>query len=158
MTWFAFQNDGHVYDLNGLAEKELVATGAKGYSTEAEALAHRNAPANPTTQLPLLTAFVTAASFPFGGGIQGVIQVVNTDSTGQNKSKVGPLNNPLTDLLPKGWSLIFGNTHGLLTRILKVVFGGVLLLAGILKLSSTDKRLADVLPLLGGPAGKLLQA
>lgn len=63
-----------------------------------------------------------------------------------------------TSAVSGGWDLAFGNTKGLLTRILKVVFGGILLVAGILKLSGTDKKLEQVLPLVGGPAGKVLAA
>ena len=37
------------------------------------------------------------------------------------------------------WSLLFGNTKGLLTRFLKVLIGGVLLIAGIMRLSGKDK-------------------
>jgi hypothetical protein len=37
------------------------------------------------------------------------------------------------------WRLVFGNTGGLLGRILKVVIGAVLLLSGILRLTGADK-------------------
>lgn len=52
-----------------------------------------------------------------------------------------------------GWSLVFGNTKGLLTRSLKVLIGGILLIEGILKLSGADKTVTSVLM---GPAGKVL--
>jgi hypothetical protein len=56
------------------------------------------------------------------------------------------------------WTLNIGNTGGLLTRILKVGFGAVLIIAGIVQLSGSDKTLKEVLPLIGGPAGKVLRA
>jgi hypothetical protein len=64
----------------------------------------------------------------------------------------------LNGLNPFKWVLGFGNTTGLLTRILKVAFGGILLVAGVLKLSGANKTLEQVVPLVGGPAGKLLAA
>lgn len=57
-----------------------------------------------------------------------------------------------------GFRLVLGNTAGLLTRILKVTIGGILLIAGILKLSGADRKLEQVLPVVGGPAGKVLAA
>lgn len=54
--------------------------------------------------------------------------------------------------------LTFGNTTGLLTRILKTGVGLVLLVAGILKLSGADRKLEQVIPVVGGPAGKVLAA
>lgn len=96
MTWFAFANDGNVYDLNGFAEKELVATFAHGYGTEAEAWAKKNLPANPA-QATMLATFISAASSPSGGGVQGVIQVVTVDASGKVTGKISPTNNPATN-------------------------------------------------------------
>lgn len=59
---------------------------------------------------------------------------------------------------PVSWALKFGNFGGLLVRGLKILIGGVLLVAGILKMSGADKKLEQVLPLVGGPAGKVLKA
>lgn len=42
------------------------------------------------------------------------------------------------------WSLVFGNTTGLLTRILKVGIGAFLLLAGIMKMTNADKDLVKI--------------
>jgi hypothetical protein len=72
----------------------------------------------------------------------------------------GITNNPITNAVGKAldYSLQFGNTTGLLTRILKVTFGGILLIAGILKLSGASQKLSQVLPVVGGPAGKVLAA
>lgn len=56
------------------------------------------------------------------------------------------------------WALSLKGFNGILTRFLKITIGGILLIAGILKLTNTDKTLEQVLPLLGGPAGKVLRA
>lgn len=61
-------------------------------------------------------------------------------------------------VLGGGWNLVLGNTGGLLVRILKVGVGLVLLIAGALRLSGADKRLETILPVVGGPAGRLLKA
>lgn len=57
-----------------------------------------------------------------------------------------------------GWNLTLGNTSGLLTRILKVGMGLILIIAGALKISGAGKTLGQVLPVVGGPAGRLLKA
>jgi hypothetical protein len=44
------------------------------------------------------------------------------------------------DTIGNGFNLIFGNTTGLLTRILKVVFGGVLIIAGVLRMTNAEKH------------------
>jgi hypothetical protein len=61
-------------------------------------------------------------------------------------------------VLGDGFHLVFGNTSGLLGRILKVAFGVILIVAGVLKLSGTDKKLEQVIPVVGGAAGKVLMA
>lgn len=57
-----------------------------------------------------------------------------------------------------GWNLVLGNTGGLLVRILKVGVGLVLLVAGALRLSGADRKLESIVPVIGGPAGRLLKA
>jgi hypothetical protein len=59
---------------------------------------------------------------------------------------------------PTAFRLVFGNTTGLLGRILKVGVGLVLIIAGALKITGAGKTLEQVLPVVGGPAGKLLSA
>jgi hypothetical protein len=97
MTWYAFTGDGHVYDLEGIANSSLVATGAHGYATEAEAIAHRNATPS-ALQASLLAGFVTDASSPVGGGLAGVIQVIDTSPSGAQTGTVSPVSNPLTSV------------------------------------------------------------
>lgn len=60
--------------------------------------------------------------------------------------------------VPATFSLVFGNTSGLLVRVLKVGVGLVLLIAGALKISGAGKTLQQVVPIVGGPAGRLLKA
>lgn len=57
-----------------------------------------------------------------------------------------------------GFKLTFGNTTGLLGRILKAGFGIVLIIAGFLKLTGAGKTLEQVIPVVGGAAGKVLRA
>jgi hypothetical protein len=48
------------------------------------------------------------------------------------------------DAITKGWKLVFGNTTGLLGRILKVVFGGVLVIAGLTRITGAKKDIISV--------------
>jgi len=93
-------------------------------------------------------AAAAKAEFPAG----------KTPTTSLATGAANTAQNEIGSVLGGGFKLVFGNTTGLLTRILKVVFGGILLIAGILKLSGTDKKLEQVLPVVGGPAGKVLAA
>jgi hypothetical protein len=55
-------------------------------------------------------------------------------------------NNPVTNAVGKlgGYALSFGNTTGLLTRILKITLGGILIIAGIMRISGADKDLVQI--------------
>lgn len=145
MTWFAFQPaqiTGHQYsDINaaGAEEKALVSAGFHGYATQAQADANRNRVS--ILQIPLLDSLDT------GHAVKET--VTNPAGAAKNAAK---------DLLGNGFKLVFGNTSGLLGRILKAGIGIVLLVAGILKLSSSDRKLEQVIPVVGGMAGKVLQA
>lgn len=73
MTWFNIPGWGD-YNLNGLAEKQLVALGAHGYATQAQADAHPNAAPSPA-QEALLQEFNVSSLSPVGAGAtQGVLQ------------------------------------------------------------------------------------
>lgn len=72
MTWFDFPGWG-LYELNGVAETELVALFAHGYATQAEATAHPNASPN-AAQAALLQTFNAQSLSPVGGGVGGVLQ------------------------------------------------------------------------------------
>jgi hypothetical protein len=121
MTWFAFKNDGNVYDLNGAAEKELAATFAHGYGTMAEAVANPNDPATPD-QAALLATFVAAASSPVPGtgSAQGVIQVVNVNASGSQTGQISAANNPLVNAIAGGGNVfagLAGETLGLMDQL-----------------------------------------
>jgi hypothetical protein len=120
--WFAFKNDGHVYELNGLAEKELVATFAHGYPTEAEAIAKPNASANPL-QATLLASFLASRSAG-QGGTSGVLTIDNINSKGKSTGHTGPGNNPVTNAAKNAVTSILGlptlsNLRGLMVRTVK---------------------------------------
>jgi hypothetical protein len=71
VTYFDFPGGWGLYDLNGIAEKELAATGAHGYATAAEARAHPNA--SPTAlQQFYLQLFKADSESPVGAGATGV--------------------------------------------------------------------------------------
>ena len=52
--------------------------------------------------------------------------------------------NDATSGLFSGFKLVFGNTSGLLTRILKVGLGSVLIMLGVAKLTNADNKLMDL--------------
>ena len=76
MTWFSFPGGWGDYNLNGLSEKEMAATGAHGYATQALADAHVNKSPS-TAQAALLTQFKTESLSPVGAGSAGVLSTPN---------------------------------------------------------------------------------
>lgn len=145
MTWYDIKWNGQTYILNatGATEKTLTILGIHGYATEAEAEAH------PQTMNDLQAAAGGAQAI---GGTSG--SATNIPTPGGVVSGAGTA----AAAAATGWHLTFGNFSGLLTRTLKIVFGGILLIAGILKLSGASQKLEQVLPVVGGPAGKVLAA
>jgi len=134
MLWFAFQNDGHVYQLDGVAEKSLVATFAHGYPTMVQAWAHKNSPANPV-QASLLASYVADASSPAGGGLAGVVSVIDVNPQGKQTGTVGPLSNPLINLGGTGsivgdLSSWLGQQH-IWIRAVEIIGGFMLIYLGI---------------------------
>src|ERR1039458_5355121 len=77
MTWFAFPGGWGDYELNGPAEKELAATSAHGYATQALADAHPNASPD-LPQRVLLEEFKLQSVSPAGAGVLGVLQTPNS--------------------------------------------------------------------------------
>jgi len=153
MTWFAFIGYGHVFNLNGVAEKEMASTGAHGYATESDALQNPNAPLN-GAQAALAQTFEAEASLPFGASTLGVLQVdqvnqpkgTGTGGVGQSPSQAqkdiqgqqqvgGGLLNSLTGALH--WL----GADTFLGRALKIVVGGVLLLAGVIKMTGAGRAI-----------------
>lgn len=109
--WFAFKGSGSVYNLNGFAEKQLVLTGAHGYPTRAQAVAHPNAAAN-GLQAGILAEFQAEAASPVGGGAAGVQQGT-------------------TPAVSVGGFLGVLNSGSLWQRVAEVVIGGVLLIVAV---------------------------
>lgn len=134
MTWFAFPGGWGVYDLNGADEKSLVATGAHGYATEAEAEAHVNA--SPSfLQQGLLQGLKAESVSPVGAGVSG--DLATPSGSGGLGGYTGGLKWPGADTF--------------LGRALKIVIGGVLLLAGVIKLSGAGRAI----PVVASAATKL---
>ena len=132
MTWFAFPGGWGDYNLNGVAEKTLASLGAHGYATQAQADKNVNASPDPLQAAYLQTLKGVSVS-PIGAGLGGDLSTPN--ATG---GVSGAASNVLGDLA-YSLSLSGNNAAGqpvhLLTRFLKILFGGALLLAGILKLT-----------------------
>ncbi len=128
MTYFAFQNDGDVYNLNGAAEKQLAATFAHGYASMQEACAKKNAPANPI-QASLLASFVTEASSPVGGGTAGVTEIITVDANCKPTGSISTLNNPATGGLSDALFAPFKNQN-LWTRLAEFAIGSMILYIG----------------------------
>lgn len=129
MTWFAFQGSGSVYNLNGLAEKELVSTGAHGYATEAEAQAHPNGPENPEQSILLAEAEAIAAS-PVGGGTAGVQAGTTPAASLSGINAIGQFFNNL------------GNSNTWI-RVVKVVIGGMLVIVGLAHITGAGNAIAS---------------
>lgn len=47
-------------------------------------------------------------------------------------------------VIGSGFKLTFGNTTGLLSRILKVTFGGILIIAGLMRMTGADKDVIQI--------------
>lgn len=96
---------------------------------------------------------------------QAAAKALNLGPVQGGNTSIGQLAQNETSNLPKqvaggvlgSWNLTFGGFNGLLVRGLKILFGGILIIAGLIKLTGTDKTLQQVLPVVGGPAGKLLK-
>lgn len=137
MTWFAFQglNSGKAIDLAGIQEKDAVAIGFHGYSTEAQAEANPNA-INPITQIEadLLIADYNAAlqqqSQPGGKNASNPIGAAATGIL--NQTGIGSALNNIDDFFAK---LKDGN---LWLRVGEVVLGIVLIAASIGKLTGAN--------------------
>jgi hypothetical protein len=115
MTWFDFPGGWGLYNLNGVSEKELVATGAHGYGTKAQAQAHPNKSPSPAQELLLQTLKVSSQS-PVGGGISGDLQTPSSGTGGG-------------DILNSAVKFI--SQSSLWTRVVEIGAGMLLLYAGV---------------------------
>jgi hypothetical protein len=130
MTWFAFPGGWGDYNLNGPSEKTLALTGAHGYATQAEADAHVNASPDPP-QVALLQTLKLYSVSPIGAGAFGDLKTPN--STGGVGGALANLTGNITG------GLKWPSADTFLVRALKIIVGGVLLVAGIMKMTGTSK-------------------
>lgn len=147
MTWFCFPGGWGCYNLNGFAEKELAATGAHGYATQQQAQAHLNAIPN-GAQAFLLQKDKAESLSPVGAGAVGV------QSTPSGTGGVGGAASNVASSVASGVSsgvlggsgaaLHWPGADSFLGRALKIVVGGVLLLAGIIKMTGAGRALGPV--------------
>ncbi len=137
--WFAFPGGWGDYELNGPAEKELAATFAHGYATQALADAHPNAAPN-VAQQGLLQLFKDQSVSPAGAGVVGVLQTPNSTGgvTGAASNIAGGALG-----LPK-----LSNTRDLVIRTVKVVIGIALIVIGISSLMKDAGISAPVPPVV----------
>jgi hypothetical protein len=126
MFWVAFQGyyGGKAISLGTIEQGEAELYGFHGYPTAAEAQA------KPNIVPAIAKAQVNAWVFNAQGS-------VTSHAAAKAKSVA-------SSALGSGWNLVFGNTTGLGTRILKVVFGGALLVIGFLRMTGADKAIGTV--------------
>jgi len=141
MTWFDIKWGGQTYveNLTGADEKRLVLLGIHGYATQAEAEAH------PQTMNTIQAALGGAQAL---AGVSGSVTNIPTPGGVVGGAATGAAAG--SSLL--GLHLSWPGADTFLGRALKIVIGGVLLLAGILKMTGADKA---AIPIAGAVAGKL---
>lgn len=126
MTFFCFPGGWGCYDLNGIAEKELVATFAHGYGTLSEAQQHVNATPN-IDQQALLQEFKLFSVSPIGAGTIGDLNTPN--ATG---GVTGALSN-----LAKSFSITGGPTsQNFWIRAAEFILGIGLIVVGLAHIAS----------------------
>jgi hypothetical protein len=130
--------------FQGLFTKQWGAKAGSAYATY-----NKNHPgnsaytnANQFVELVLVEGLDTAIQTAVTAGTAADTGTVSGAAKG-GEIAVNDLTNPLK------WALSFGNTTGLLTRILKVVFGGVLIIAGVMKMTGAKQ---DILTVAKGAA------
>jgi hypothetical protein len=166
MTWFAFAGIGRVYDLRGVAEKELASTGAHGYATEQQALEKPNSEPNPE-QSALLAEFDADAQLPAGGGALGVIAVENVTAPKGSKPAKTPQEaqkeiagqtqtkglDPLAGIAGSLTGFYHALTDGKMWRSLGwIILGIVLMLTGVLLWIGPSAERMSPLGVLGNAA------
>lgn len=141
MTWFAFPqgtNTLQLFNLNGVAEKAMVATMAHGYATQAEAIANPNA--NPDSAQDIqIAADQQAAGAVAGGGATGVLEAGTYDTSTKKYTKQGTTAKSVADKAASAASGLLKDTIGisgisgtnLAIRVAKVAIGGILVIVGL---------------------------
>jgi len=134
-TWYAFNgyNNNQAVNVSIFDMTELNALGFHGYPTQADA----NAKPNSVNifQAPIVNAAIDDANNA---------RDVASGPGNAAKAAANAAKKAAQSVLGNGWHVIFGNTTGLAGRILKVVFGGVLVIAGLLRITGAKKTITDV--------------
>lgn len=134
MTWYTFKDwiwtSGpqkgklKIYNVTGIDNIELEATGAHGYPTEKDSLQKPNAFPS-VAQEALLAMFSAQAAYPIGGGVGGA-QTPTPSATAGAKDAIKKLGTGTID------DLINWLTQGSLwTRVGEFAIGGILLYVGL---------------------------
>lgn len=121
MFWVAVHgfDNGQAISLGTIEEYEAEVLGLHGYPTAAEAEAKPNA-LNNLNYLQVEAWFANAEKISLGKAL----------GTGAKKAAAAA-----GGALPSAFSLVFGNTTGLLGRIVKVALGSLLIIAGVFRIS-----------------------
>lgn len=145
MTWFAFPQGTdtlQVFNLNGSAEKAMVATAAHGYATMAEAVAKPNASPN-AAQDVVIAADQQSAGAAVGGGTSGVLEAGTYNTSTKKFTKQGTtaasVAKKAASAVPNLFTLTGVNGTNLAIRGAKIVIGGILLIVGIAQISGVSK-------------------
>jgi hypothetical protein len=139
MTYFCFPGGWGCYDLNGVDEKTLVAEGAHGYATLAQAQAHVNA--SPTAlQQATLQGLKAESMLPIGAGTSGDLSTPT--STGG-----------VTGLIAKASAFMDDLTSGAFwLRLAEVVIGLLLIAVGVAELTHAVPIATKVAKTVGSTA------
>jgi hypothetical protein len=126
MTWFDIKWNGQTYieNLTGASEKTLTLLGIHGYATEAEAEAH------PQTMNDLQAALGGAQAL---AGVSG--SATNIPTPGGVVTGAGTTAAAATT----GWNLVVHGISAYFMRGLKIVFGGILIVTGIMKMTNAKQ-------------------
>ena len=139
--WYAFQGIGRAYLIKPGTSASSDATAAQvhGYPTIEQAIANPNG-VNALSQLTI-SQWNEYASLPVGGGSLGVVETVDVTWNGSSADVSTP-QNPTTaasDQIPGlqqiGDFFTSLDSKNTWVRVVKVVIGGALLIAGIVRMS-----------------------
>jgi len=137
MSWYAFHgyNNGQAIDASAFDGAELNALGMHGYATQAQAQA------NPNDVNIVQAPVVNAAIDDYNNARDISPTQANNPSNpaAPAKAAANTAASAAKNALTSTFNLTFGNTTGLLGRIIKVVLGAVLLISGIIRMTGTDK-------------------
>jgi hypothetical protein len=148
MTWFYFKGNSDVYDLNGVAEKALVATGAHGYATKELAVANPNLAPDSAQEIQLASYRNDAGSL-VGGGVSGVIEIDSYNPLTKKFTKLGTRAGAIASAatgtsgsnILDGLNKFFGNLTQKETwiRVGEVALGLVLISVGLVKMAENNQ-------------------